>query len=284
MDILIIGGDSRQLYMPEHLKSKGHHVKICGVDNADGILTEKNEKGLLTAIKNAEAVILPIPCTHDGANINAAFSKKIIPFESVCRKAAEGQIFFGGMLPEDWSIKLKNKGAQVCDYYYSKAFAEKNAIPTAEGIIGILVDKMPITVSGSNVLISGFGNCGRETAKLVGALGGRVYIAARKKEARDAAKACGYNAFCFEDIPKSGGSFDAAINTVPAPVFTRETLAAINKNALIIEIASAPFGIDFGAAMEFGLKVVKAGSLPGKFAPKTAGKIICDIILKEMHQ
>ncbi|MFR9113071.1 MAG: hypothetical protein ACLVJ7_15205 [Acutalibacteraceae bacterium] len=37
-------------------------------------------------------------------------------------------------------------------------------------------------------------------------------------------------------------------------------------------------GIDLEAAQARGLKVIKASSLPGKVAPKTAGRIISDTI------
>ena len=43
---------------------------------------------------------------------------------------------------------------------------------------------------------------------------------------------------------------------------------------LIIDLASAPGGVDFEAAHKFRLDAVRALSLPGKCAPKTAGEII----------
>ena len=55
-------------------------------------------------------------------------------------------------------------------------------------------------------------------------------------------------------------------------------MRTFNKDCLLIEIASAPYGIDFSAARELGFGSVVSGSLPGKIAPKTAGYIICDTI------
>ena len=48
---------------------------------------------------------------------------------------------------------------------------------------------------------------------------------------------------------------------------------------MIIEIASAPFGTDFDCASEYGINTIKAGSLPGRISPETAGKIISDTVL-----
>ena len=53
----------------------------------------------------------------------------------------------------------------------------------------------------------------------------------------------------------------------------------LNQECLFIEIASSPFGIDFQAAKEYAFDVIKANSLPGKVAPKTAGEIIGRSIL-----
>ena len=53
----------------------------------------------------------------------------------------------------------------------------------------------------------------------------------------------------------------------------------LKKECLIIEIASAPFGVDFDSAKSYGINIIKAGSLPGRTAPETAGKIICETIL-----
>ena len=56
-------------------------------------------------------------------------------------------------------------------------------------------------------------------------------------------------------------------------------LESINPDCLLIEIASAPFGIDFQCAKEKAFNVIKAGSLPGKVAPESAGEIIGRSIL-----
>ena len=74
-------------------------------------------------------------------------------------------------------------------------------------------------------------------------------------------------------------------NTIPAKILDRELLNYVNSDSLIIDLASKPGGIDFGAAKELGKNVIWALSLPGKTAPITAGNIIyetiCEIITEE---
>jgi dipicolinate synthase subunit A len=48
---------------------------------------------------------------------------------------------------------------------------------------------------------------------------------------------------------------------------------------LIIELASSPGGVDVCAARELCANVMWAPSLPGKYAPESAGRIICECVL-----
>jgi len=43
---------------------------------------------------------------------------------------------------------------------------------------------------------------------------------------------------------------------------------------VIIDIASAPGGVDYGAAERLGRKAILAPSLPGKVAPRSAGQML----------
>ena len=57
-------------------------------------------------------------------------------------------------------------------------------------------------------------------------------------------------------------------------VFDRDTLSSAARNALVIDLASAPGGVDFDEAGRMGIKAIHALSLPGKTSPVTAGEII----------
>jgi len=68
--------------------------------------------------------------------------------------------------------------------------------------------------------------------------------------------------------------FDLVVNTVPAPVLDEYRLKGLNKDCLLLDIASAPGGVDRAAAKRLGIPYIWALSLPGKTAPKTAAHII----------
>ena len=54
----------------------------------------------------------------------------------------------------------------------------------------------------------------------------------------------------------------------------REELEDLKPGCLVIDLASAPGGVDFAAAEELGVKAIQALSLPGKVAPVTAALAI----------
>ena len=58
----------------------------------------------------------------------------------------------------------------------------------------------------------------------------------------------------------------------------------MDRNALIIDLASEPCGTDFKTAEELGITAKKALGLPGKFAPKTAGEILKETVLNILSE
>ena len=58
----------------------------------------------------------------------------------------------------------------------------------------------------------------------------------------------------------------------------KEELEKIIPNALIIDLASKPGGIDFISAKKLGLNTIHALSLPGKYSPQSAAKFIEEAI------
>ena len=58
----------------------------------------------------------------------------------------------------------------------------------------------------------------------------------------------------------------------------------MDKDSIIIDLASEPCGTDFSAAKELGITAEKALGLPGKFAPKTAGEILKETVLNILSE
>ena len=65
---------------------------------------------------------------------------------------------------------------------------------------------------------------------------------------------------------------------------TKELVEKVKNDALIIDLASKPGGVDMEAAAKCSKKVIWALSLPGTVAPVTAGIIIKETILNILNE
>lgn len=271
--ILILGGDNRSLYLGEYLEKQHYHVCYYAFNQADCY------ENLTEAVNDADYIIMPLPLTRDRVTLNTALFDDTVTLSDIYSLSVSGKMFFGGQMPQSFCEELEARGAQWCDYMLLDELAVYNAIPTAEGVVKILTEELPITIHGMKCAVTGYGKVGKILAQTLKALGAEVTVFARKQS--DFA-----DAFTKSIIPKKFSSlsteyhqFDALINTVPKRVLNANELDNINPECVLIEIASAPFGIDFQSAKEKAFNVIKAGSLPGKVAPKSAGEIIGRSIL-----
>ena len=270
---LILGGDERSLYLGEYLEKQ--KLQVCYYAFSDTNCFEN----LSEAINSAEYIILPLPFTKDRLTLNAPLFDEKVEIKDICTLLKKGNIVIGGQLPESFKETLTDTEIEFYDYFLLDELAIFNAIPTAEGVVEILIKNLPITIHSMKCAILGYGRVGKVLAETLKSLGAEVTIFARKERDKAYAFTKGYKFASFPSLKNTEYKFDALINTVPQKVLGRDEMKNISSDCLFIEIASAPFGIDFQAAKEFAFDVIKANSLPGKVAPKTAGEIIGRSIL-----
>lgn len=265
---LILGGDDRSLYLGEYLENQGLQVCYYAFNQADCFDT------LAEAINQSVCIILPLPFTRDRVMLNAPLFDDKVLISDIYALASSEKLFFGGQLSKSFCEELDAREAACYDYFELDELAVYNAVPTAEGVIQILLEELPVTIHGMRCAVLGNGKVGRILSSTLKALGADVTVFARKEKDFAEIHAKSMKPKHFDTLKIEYGDYDALINTVPAKVLGATELNKINPECLLIEIASAPFGIDFQAAKERAMTVIKAGSLPGKVAPKTAGEII----------
>ncbi len=267
--VCIIGGDLRQRRLFELLLKDGYTVKTIGLfeDDSD-----------TSPLKTADIAVFPMPMSFDNVYINAPFSKKQIALMSVLESLPDGCFVMGGRISKETEDALTKRGLKFADYYTREELIVKNAIPTAEGALEIAFSEMPITIFGSKSLVVGFGRVGKVMAKKLRALESDVTVSARKYADFAWIEEGGMRAIHTEDLPVFAGDYDLIINTVPAMVLTEEVLKRVRDDALIIDLASKPGGVDFKSAKRLSKNVIWALSLPGKTSPVTSGEIIKEAI------
>jgi len=230
-----------------------------------------NEGKTLVDYKEADYIIAPIPFSRDGIKITG----EIISCDELIN-SLHGKVLFTGAISNN--IKDKLSEVKYYDLMDLDEVAVMNAIPTAEGAIYEAIKNSNITLSGSNVLVMGYGRIGKVLCDMLKGLNSKVYCEARSKKDIAFINAMGYNSIYIDDLNSYLPKMDYIFNTIPVTLLNEANLKYINKECTIIDLASAPGGIDFELAKEMNLNVVWALALPSKVAPKSAAKYLKDAI------
>jgi dipicolinate synthase subunit A len=232
--------------------------------------------------------LAPTPFSKDGVILNTPLSEKMIFIEDFLRFISPRQKLFAGGFNRAARELCNQFQTSAVDLLTIKDLTILNAIATAEGAVKIAVEASPITLHSSSALILGFGKIGKSLAKLLTAFGAEVTATSRRSETDSEIAQFAVNGLrideSIEGLKNAVGGFDFIFNTVPHVIIDAELCKRINENALYIELASYPFGINKSAAAKFGVNVIDAPSLPGKTAPKTAAGYIVRTILNIIRE
>lgn len=274
----VAGGDLRSIYLIRSLVEKGFKVFALGLDEAK-LPDEAVHIKTVTELQKYEITVLPLPCSDGEGFLKTAFSKEKTPLSEIIENLPKGSVLMGGLIPKDIVENAKEREIKTFDYYHREEFAVRNAAITAEAAAALSMEMLSESVSGVPVLILGHGRIGRLLSSILKALDAKVTVAARRFSELAWIRSEGMTPLEFRLLDDEISKFRVVFNTVPTMVLNREKLVLVNKDAIVIDLASEPCGTDFEAAKELGITAKKALGLPGKFAPKTAGEIVCDTVL-----
>ncbi len=280
--ISIIGGDFRLVSLAKMLEEEGVEIYTYGmekIENKYGISCTSLEE----AISKSEIIVAPIPLTSNGETINAPFSENQILVKDIIEKV-DGKTFIAGAIRQDAYKMMEGKNIQVIDMLKREELAVLNAIATAEGAIKIAIEETMKTIHGSNILILGFGRIGKVLSNMLKGMGANVSCEARKNADLAWIKAYGYNPVPLEKLNENLENKDIIINTIPYVVLDESNLNKVNKDTLIIDLASNPGGVDRQAVKKQKLKFVWALSIPGKIAPITSAEYIKDTLYNVVEE
>ncbi len=288
--IALLGGDLRQYTAAEALCRLGWNLKVWGQDrgsrDTDGM---ERCRTWQETVALAEAVILPLPATADGILLNCPFaaSDGRVTLSELFRAMPAGCAVIGGRIPKEAAAGAEALGLRVFDYFDSEPFQIQNAYTTAEAALSIAMNRLERNVRGSAIAVTGFGRIAKHLVGILMPLGAHVTVAARKASDLAWAESLGCGILPLgrdEDTEALCHGFDVIYNTVPHWLFDRSFLERMDPKTFLIDLASVPGGVDICAAKELGVNVLWATSLPGKYAPLSAGELIAscvDRVLKE---
>lgn len=300
----VIGGDLRMTYLAERLAEADCSVNLFGCGHTCLPTQERGAMHICTSLQKAteavQAIILPLPATRDGVTVWC-------PRDPNCRVTLDeianllnrhpSLVLYGGKLPADFFDRIEepNPAARrVQDYYHSEVLQLRNAAVTAEAALMTAMQLTDSTIQGTPVAVVGYGRIGKYLSRLLRAMGADVTVAARREEVLFEAASEGVHPLMITpEHPMNGlaplcKKHSIIYNTVPAHILDREFLMGLDRNTLLIDLASAPFGVDDGdvqaAEQQNGLRYLRAPSLPGSYAPREAGHIIADCVLDAWYR
>ncbi len=290
LKLALLGGDLRQMVTAKTLSEDGYEVAVYAMDTYAGDwggVTRAADP--VSAVGGADLVVLPLPVSADDERLHCPLTKKTVLLTEIFDILKPGQRVIGGKVSAAVRALAASRGITVEDYLVREEVAIANAVPTAEGALAIAMAEVPYTIHGAHCLILGYGRVGKALGHTLSAVGAHVTAAARRTEDLAWIRAAGYEALSFDALLCGEGAlpFDIVFNTVPEQIIGETLLRRMRRDVLLLDLASAPGGLDHALAKERGYHVVWALSLPGKTAPVTAGRIIGDsirMILSEMER
>lgn len=278
MTFFIIGGDFRNFILAQSLAKDGNKVSIYGFEKLKENFNEKIDlikEGNLDEIKNSDIIIGPIPFSRDDVTINMTYSDKKISISEIEDLLKNKAVFVGNIndkLKENW----KSKNIKVIDIMQKEEFVVLNVIPTVEVTIEIILkNNQNKIINGMECLIMGFGRIGKVLAhKLQGLVENCTCLVTNEVE-KAWTIAYGYKNVDLNYIknkPSNLSKYDIIINTIPQ-ILLKEELRNVNKETLLIDLSSKPYGIDRDIVKRENLNFIEALGLPRKICAYNFSRI-----------
>ncbi len=276
--------DKRQKPICHRLSENGYEIGIAGCTLPSGM--PRNTclyPDFREALQESDVVLLPLPSLRNG---RLAFSEWEIPFSEFITMLHTGAVLLSGMLPRECVKEAEARGVTVYDYYESEEVKQRNAVLTAEGALSIAMQELPIALAEARTAVVGCGRIGNALVGMLRGMGAEVTAVARRRESLAYAESVGCKTSLLDTdaLCSLMRGYDVVFSTVPAQIFTEEVLARAEllpygRKTLYVDLSSAPGSFDPAAARSCGIRLLWALSLPGKYAPDSAGKVLADRIL-----
>ena len=253
MDIAVVGGDARFAYLTRLLCSCGHDARAiqpmeCGIPNLP--------KAELEELPEAKNVVMNWP-VQSGEGI-------------LQRLKAGTRVYFCG-LGKPGSVP---EGIRVVDLWEDERLLLENAWLTAEGAVAAAMRGGVKALKGCHCLIIGWGRIGRALTEILVGMNVRVTVASRSQRGRNGAVERGAECVSTYELKKCLRGMDVIFSTPPERVLDEALLKEVRSDVRIIDLSSAPYGVDLEAAKALGLNAWREPGLPGRYCPFSAAQAL----------
>ena len=269
-EVLIFGDDQRMELAGLVLKQTGFSVCFAGMDGWKGFAAK------------ADAVLLPYPWSVKKGTIPGRAGES---WPEALETLRPGTVIVAGRGMEPFSDILKSKQLKLRLYEDDPAFLQRNADISAEAAVSELMKRSGKMLDEQNILLMGYGLFAKAIGWRLRMLGARVWVAARRERQRLEATHDGFCAVDTGNLSSILTGMDVVLNTIPSVLISTKELRLLPDHAMLLELASPPYGIDLAAAVALERNVTVLPGLPAAYAPQSAAKALADAavrLLKEM--
>lgn len=272
---LMLGGDARQIALKKMLEEAGYGV-------LDWINGTGSKSDLRDAMAQSDVLICPVPFSKDQKHLFSQADTQGIAMDAFLDGLQTKHIVFGGNIPDAVKLRCRELAIVCHDLMELESVRIRNSIATAEGALAQAIVRSRGNLNGSEALVLGFGCCGKTLANLLQGLHARVTVLDVEPHLLALGESCGHRTLTLADLPETIGRYAYIFNTVPKRILEGTLLQKVHPDVTIIDIASAPFGVDYDFCRQAGINACVCPGLPGKYAPKASAKILFDVIVERI--
>ena len=166
------------------------------------------------------------------------------------------------------------------DLWQDERLQLENAWLTAEGAICAAMNESKASLKDCHCLIIGWGRIGKALTELLIGMSARVTVASRSEKGRNGAAGRGAESVSTYRMPEAVRGKQIIFSTAPERVLDETALKHAEPEVLIIDLASAPFGVDIEAAHGLNLRAWREPRLPGRYCPFSAARALLQAIIR----
>lgn len=167
----------------------------------------------------------------------------------------------------------------ILDIMKDETYLEEIAYLTAEGAIASAMAALPRTIKGARCMVVGWGRIGRALTYILKCMGADVTALTRGMRAEREIHAAGAAAGATQSVAELIHGHDVVFSTPPSMVIDRSALECAG-NAIVIDLASPPYGVDIEAARDMGVRAWREPALPGRYCPVNAADAIFHALVR----
>ena len=271
MRYAVIGGDARFAHLTAMLNESGRE--------AVGFLQEKagGEHLDLRALEAFSCIVSNWP-------MRWPLSDREIDEVEIMEHIAPGSVLLlcGPKFPQRrrWDLQYVN-------LWEDEQLLRENAYLTAEAAVAAAMRRTQLAMAGLRCAVIGYGRIGRSLTEILLNLGAKVTVISGRVAKRAAAREAGAETAVLTDVASALPGQDVIFSTPPATVIDESALRSVDADALLMDLASPPYGFDLDAARALNLRASREPGLPGRYCPLSAARALRSAILRweeaELH-